>query len=288
MILFLFTFASRYITTQHVPKPYKTKTPVLLFFPQFQMSFVSRFDTGDRKEIDELVDFLDAFWKKEQIDDLENYLLNELQFASIESPVRIWKHDSYHIAFLLFWEVFELDSFKEVSSVAREEIVALWERFIKVINVKSVLEFLPLKRFLLIMEDTGSLEVLSAAVNILAWLISEDDGEESSDFLDYTQFLGEVLKWYLTENSAGECVDSLFELLHECLDDALDNAIELLDKSIDELPLVYNSAKMERCHEVFEIVLDREHEIPESLLLMVVCMADVEEVSNKSGDLKTL
>ncbi|PSK35460.1 hypothetical protein C7M61_004496 [Candidozyma pseudohaemuli] len=252
------------------------------------MSFVSRYDTGDREEIDELVDFLDAFWKKEHIDGLENYLLNELQFANIESPVELRMHDSYHIAILLFWEVFELNSFNEVSSVAREEIVALWERFIKVINIKSVLEFLPLKRFLLIMEDTGSLEVLTGAVNILAWLVSEDEGEETSDFLDYTQFLGEVLKWYLTENSAGECVDSLFELLHECLDDALDKAIELLDKSIDELPLVYNSAKMERYHEVFEIVLDREHEIPESLLLMVVCMADLEEFSEQNGDLETL
>lgn len=265
MILFLFTFASTYITTQHVPKPYKTKSSSSLL-PSIQMSFVSRYDTGDREEIDELVDFLDAFWKKEHIDDLENYLLNELQFSTIEFPVEIRKHDSYHIAILLFWEVFELDNFNEVSSVAREEIVALWERFIKVIDVKSVLEFLRLKRFLLIMEDTGSLEVLTGAVNILAWLISEDEGEETSDFLDCTQFLGEVLKWYLTENSAGECVDSLFELLHECLDDALDKAIELLEKSIDELPLVYNSAMMERYREVFEIVLDRERQIPESLI----------------------
>lgn len=259
-----------------------------LFFLYFQMPFLSMYKTGDREEIDDLIDFLDAFLKEEHIDDLENYLLNELQFANIEAPVEVLKHDSYHIASLLFWEVFGLDRFKVVSSVAREEIVALWGRFIKTIQVRAVLDFLPLKRFVLIMEDTGSLEVLTAAVNILVWLISEDDSEESSDFLDYTQFLGEVLKWYLTESSAGECVDSLYELLHECIDDSLDIAIEFIDKSIDQLPLVYDFAMMERYREVFEIVLSRELEIPESLLLKVVYVAELEIFSKQVKDLETL
>lgn len=252
------------------------------------MSFVSNYKTGDREEIDDLIDFLDAFLKEEHIDDLENYLLNELQFAHIEAPVEVIEHDSYHIAVLLFWEVFGLDRFKVVSSVAREEIVALWERFIKTIQVRAVLQFLPLKRFVLIMEDTGSVEVLTAALNILVWLISMDDSEKSSDFLDYTQFLGVVLRWYLTESSAGECEESLYELLHECIDDALDNAIEFIDKSIDRLPLVYDFAMMERYREVFEIMLSRGLEIPESFLLKVVYLADLEIFSKKIKDLETL